>query len=56
MSLARIALALVPLAAGIAVAFAVAHEGRANTLDAVLGVGIAWSFRAPFVMRQGPVR
>lgn len=46
MSRARIALALMALAAGIAVAFAVAHEGKENVLDAVLGVGIGWSFVA----------
>ncbi|MGZ4409813.1 MAG: hypothetical protein ACXVY6_13685, partial [Gaiellaceae bacterium] len=46
MSRARIALALVALAAGIAVAFAVVHEGRDKVLDAVLGVGIGWSFVA----------
>jgi hypothetical protein len=46
MTRARIALVLVALAAGIAVAFAVAHEGRENVLDAVLGVAIGWSFVA----------
>jgi signal transduction histidine kinase len=43
---ARIALALVALAAGIAVAFSVAHEGKTDVLDAVLGVAIGWSFVA----------
>ena len=46
MKRARIALALVALATGIAVVFVVAHEGKENVLDAVLGVGIGWSFVA----------
>jgi signal transduction histidine kinase len=46
MARARIALALVALAAGIAVALVVAHEGEDNALDAVLGVAIGWSFVA----------
>jgi hypothetical protein len=46
MARARIALALVALAAGISVALVVAHEGEDNALDAVLGVAIGWSFVA----------
>jgi PAS domain S-box-containing protein len=46
MTRARIALVLATLVAGIAVAFSVAHEGRESALDAVLGVGIGWSFVA----------
>jgi PAS domain S-box-containing protein len=46
MTRARIALALVASATGIAVAFVVAHEGRGTVLDAVLGVAIGWSFVA----------
>jgi PAS domain S-box-containing protein len=46
MTRARIALALVALAAGIAVVFAVAHEDKETVLEAVLGVTIGWSFVA----------
>lgn len=46
MTRARIALALVAVAAGVAVVLVVAREGTESTLDAVLGVGIGWSFVA----------
>ena len=46
MTRTRIALALVAIAAGIVVVLVVAHEGRESTLDAILGVGIGWSFVA----------
>ena len=42
----RIALALAALVAGVAVWLVVAREGNVSTLDAVLGVGIGWSFVA----------
>jgi signal transduction histidine kinase len=46
MTRARIAVALAALGAGVAVTFAVAHEGRADVLDAALGVAIGWAFVA----------
>ena len=46
MTRARIAVALAALAAGIVVVLVVAHDGREPVLDAVLGVGIGWSFVA----------
>jgi len=46
MTRTRIALTLVALAAGIVVVLVVAHEGSGSTLDAILGVGIGWSFVA----------
>ena len=46
MNRARIALALAALAAGIAVAFVAAHEGRESVLDPLLRVAIGWSFVA----------
>ncbi len=46
MTRARTALALLALATGMAVALEVALEGRESALDAVLGVGIGWSFVA----------
>ena len=46
MTRARIALALVALAAGVAVALVTAREGSEGTRDAVLGVGVAWAFVA----------
>ncbi|HEU5277684.1 MAG TPA: PAS domain-containing sensor histidine kinase [Gaiellaceae bacterium] len=46
MTRARIALALVALATGIALVFVIAREGTESTLDAALGVAIGWSFVA----------
>ncbi|HEU0247576.1 MAG TPA: PAS domain S-box protein [Gaiellaceae bacterium] len=46
MTRARIALALVAVAAGVAVVLVIAREGSESTLDAVLGVGVAWAFVA----------
>ena len=42
----QIALAFAALAAGIAVVLVMAHERGESTLDAILGVGIGWSFVA----------
>ena len=44
MTRARIALALVAVAAGVAVVLVIAREGSESTLDAVLGVAVGWSF------------
>jgi signal transduction histidine kinase len=44
MTRARISLALVALATGVAVAVVVAGEDAESTLDGILGIAVAWSF------------
>ena len=46
MTRARMGLAVVALAAGIAAALVIAREGTESTLDGALGIGVAWTFVA----------